>query len=66
MTGILAGSEAGSVASYEHHHPAQSLLYRIVEQHHPAFLALMAVQGRALIPRLSHRPAGARVENKGA
>ncbi len=48
MAGIPAGREAGGVASYERHRSEQTLLYRIVEQHYPTFLSLMAVQSRAL------------------
>lgn len=36
------------VGRYLRHQPEQTLLYRIVEQHYPAFTAHLAVQGREL------------------
>ncbi|MDN5938380.1 MAG: IS91 family transposase [Salinisphaera sp.] len=33
---------------YQRHHPEQTLLYRIVEAHYPAFLEQMAREGRSL------------------
>ncbi|MFQ5592490.1 MAG: hypothetical protein ACE5HE_15135 [Phycisphaerae bacterium] len=52
MAGFPAGRDAGSVSGeagyYERHRPEQTLLYQIIEQHYPAFSALMAEQGREL------------------
>lgn len=39
------GSDVGR---YQRHRPEQTLLYRIVEQHHPAFTAHLAAQGTVL------------------
>ena len=33
---------------YQRHRPEQTLLYRIIEQHYPAFTAHLAAQGRVL------------------
>jgi len=54
MAAISAGRDARTVAGnavyYERHRPGQTLLYHIVEEYYPAFLDLMAAQGRALPP----------------
>lgn len=33
---------------YQRHQPAQTLLYRIIEQHYPAFAACLAAQDKVL------------------
>ena len=33
---------------HERHRPEQTLLYQIVDQHYPVFLAQLAVEGRSL------------------
>jgi hypothetical protein len=38
----------GCAASYQRHRPERTLLYQIVEQHYPAFVAYMAEQERSL------------------
>ncbi len=38
----------GGTLRYERHRPGQTLLYRIVEQHYPAFIEYMAERGRPL------------------
>ena len=43
-----AGVSPGQSAAYRRHRPEDTLLYRIVEQHYPAFAALVSEQGRAL------------------
>ncbi len=52
MSLSLAGREAGSGAlgatRYERHRPEQTLLYQIVEEHYPAFLAQFAARDREL------------------
>ena len=51
-TGTAAGSrdmEAGAYR-YQRHQPENTLLYRIVERHYPAFTAYLAEQG-AILPR---------------
>ncbi|GEM_PF-2529026 len=54
MAAISAGRDARPVAGnavyYECHRPEQTLLYQIVEEYYPAFLDLLAAQGRALPP----------------
>jgi len=37
-----------TAGSYQRHRPEQTLLYRIVEQHYPAFTAHLAEQGTVL------------------
>ena len=39
---------AGTPSRYQRHQPETTLLYRIVEQHYPAFLAHLASEGRTL------------------
>jgi hypothetical protein len=41
-------------AHYERHRPEQSLLYQLIEQHYPVFVAQLAVEGRTL-PRYVQR-----------
>jgi len=50
MAQAAAAACAGSAGapSYARHRPEQTLLYRIVAQHYPAFLELLAGQGRPL------------------
>ncbi len=43
----------GCAAPYQRHRPERTLLYQIVEQHYPAFVAHMAEQERPL-PNTSH------------
>lgn len=49
---LSAGKEAiaavGGAQRYARHRPEQTLLYRMVEQHYPAFRAQMAAGGRVL------------------
>jgi len=45
LDGLLV---AGSPPSYRRHQPETTLLYRLVEQHYPAFLANLETEGRAL------------------
>ncbi len=42
------GSEAASGLVYSRHRPEQTQLYRLVEQHYPAFVAHLCEQGKAL------------------
>jgi hypothetical protein len=42
------GERAGGTAPYQRHRPERTLLYQIVEQHYPAFVAHMAEQERPL------------------
>jgi len=49
----MAYARAGREASlgegahcYERHRPEQTLLYQLVEQHYPAFVAALAAEGR--------------------
>ncbi|MDA1370735.1 MAG: VWA domain-containing protein [Proteobacteria bacterium] len=45
----LGGQQAhGRAPRYQRHQPETTLLYRIVEQHYPAFLAHLEAEGRAL------------------
>ena len=45
----LAGRHAGAGApAYARHRPEQTLLYRLVEEHYPAFVARLAAEGRTL------------------
>lgn len=39
---------ASEVGRYQHHRPEQTLLYQIVEQHYPTFIAHLAERGREL------------------
>ena len=41
-------SPAQGVHHYERHRPEQTLLYQLVEQHYPAFVAQLATQGTPL------------------
>jgi len=43
-----------SAGRYQRHRPEQTLLYRIVEQHYPAFTAHLAEQGRGLPEYVQH------------
>ena len=54
MGALPAGWETGAGLGYQRHRPEHTLLYQIVEQHYPAFAALMSAQGRAL-PTFVHR-----------
>ena len=50
-----AGREAGlgeGAHRYERHRPEQTLLYRLVEQHYPAFVAELAAAGGKCPPTL--------------
>jgi hypothetical protein len=42
------GERAEGTAPYRRHRPEHTLLYQIVEQHYPAFVAHRAEQGRPL------------------
>ena len=42
------GREAAGGLVYERHRPEDTRLYRLVEQHYPAFVAHLAEQGNAL------------------
>jgi hypothetical protein len=46
--GARTAGEVGSTGCYQRHRPEQTLLYRIIEQHYPAFTAHLAQQGREL------------------
>ncbi|MCP5348593.1 MAG: transposase [Pseudomonadales bacterium] len=46
MPGVLPA--LGSPSRYQRHQPEKTLLYRIVEQHYPAFLAHLEAEGRTL------------------
>ena len=52
MAALSAGRDArlvaGNAVYYERHRPEQTLLYPIVAEYYPAFLDLMAAQGRTL------------------
>ena len=50
MAQAAAATRAGSAGAPRHarHRPEQTLLYRIVAQHYPAFVELLAGQGRPL------------------
>jgi ribosomal protein S27E len=50
MAQAAAAARAGSAGAprYARHRPEQTLLYRIVAQHYPAFVELLAGQGRPL------------------
>ncbi len=39
---------AGGVVHYERHRPETALLYRLVDEHYPAFAERMAAQGTPL------------------
>jgi len=45
-TALLGGHEVAP--RYERHRPEQTLLYQIVEQHYPRFLAQLAAEERFL------------------
>ncbi len=47
----LHGREAAGGLAYARHRPEETQLYRLVEQHYPAFVAHLTEQGKAL-PRL--------------
>ena len=40
------GKEAASAPGYERHRPEETQLYRLVEQHYPAFVEHLAEQGK--------------------
>ena len=43
------GNHAGTgTPAYRRHRPERTLLYRLVEEHHPAFVARLAAEGRTL------------------
>ncbi|MEZ5517131.1 MAG: transposase [Gammaproteobacteria bacterium] len=46
LPGVLPA--LGSPSRYQRHQPEKTLLYRIVEQHYPAFLAHLEAEGRTL------------------
>ena len=51
MQPLPAGREAGpgdGVPGYQRHRPERTLLYQLVDQYYPAFVDLMAAQGRPL------------------
>ncbi len=47
-TAIRNGEGERLAGSYQRHRPEQTLLYRIVDEHYPAFTAHLAEQGREL------------------
>ena len=58
MTPLLAGKDAvaGSARAgeYARHRPAQTLLYQLVEQYYPAFVAHLAARERTLPSPVQH------------
>jgi len=49
MVPMSAGMEASVHAPvYERHRPERTLLYQLVEQHYPAFVTPLAVEGKVL------------------
>jgi len=46
--GLGGQASSGPAARYHRHQPETTLLYRIVEQHYPAFLAYLDAEGRVL------------------
>ena len=48
MGSPLAGRDAAGAVDYARHRPEQTLLYQLVEEHYPAFVALREAQGRPL------------------
>ena len=46
--GVQPALSAATAPHYRRHQPATTLLYRIVEQHYPAFLAHLQAEGRSL------------------
>ena len=48
------GREAAGGLAYARHRPEQTQLYRLVEQHYPAFVAHLCEQGKALPAYVEH------------
>ena len=48
MADVLEAVAPGGGVRYRRHRPEETVLYQIVEQHYPAFAALMSDQGREL------------------
>ncbi len=45
----------GAPGRYQRHRPEQTLLYQVIAQHYPAFLARLAAEGRTLPRYVQHR-----------
>jgi hypothetical protein len=52
----------GTPGSYERHRPEQTLLYQVIAEHYPAFLARLTAEGRTLPRFVQSEFEGKRVE----
>ena len=48
MSTAICGKAGAGAPAYARHRPEQTLLYRLVEEHYPAFEARLAAEGRPL------------------
>ncbi|MFT6045437.1 MAG: ribosomal protein S27E [Arenicella sp.] len=51
---LLPGKDAPGHATYERHHPEQTLLYQLIDKHDPALVDQLQFQGKSL-PTHVHR-----------